>query len=154
MQWVTTIGVRDQFRLGGLRSVARIFSPLHARKSSGFARILQSCFLARNGYLKNYANGRGCSPSPPPPPHTHTHLVRLWLYNSMMENRGKGGGDILDIFNLSWKLWSIGRSSNLYSEIHVEISRFNLLTKFKELKVVITVCACECVKCIFLVGVE
>ena len=34
------IGVRDQFRLGRLRSVARIFSPLLARKSSGFARIL------------------------------------------------------------------------------------------------------------------
>ena len=29
------IGVRDQFRLGGLRSVARIFYPLLARKSSG-----------------------------------------------------------------------------------------------------------------------
>ena len=38
--------VRDQFRLGGggLRSVATIFSPLLARKSSGFARILQTCF--------------------------------------------------------------------------------------------------------------
>ena len=34
-----TMGVRDQFRLGGLMSVARIFSPLLARKSSGFARI-------------------------------------------------------------------------------------------------------------------
>ena len=38
------IGVRDQFRVGGLRSVARIFSPLLARKSSGFARILPDFF--------------------------------------------------------------------------------------------------------------
>ena len=38
------IGVRDQFHLGGLRSVARIFSPLLARKSSGFARILPDFF--------------------------------------------------------------------------------------------------------------
>ena len=38
------IGVRDQFRLGGLRPVARIFSPLLARKSSGFARILPDFF--------------------------------------------------------------------------------------------------------------
>ena len=43
---VVTMGVRDQFRLGGLRSVARIFSQLLARKSSGFARILHD-FLAR-----------------------------------------------------------------------------------------------------------
>ena len=33
------IGVRDQFRLGGQWSVARIFYPLLARISSGFARI-------------------------------------------------------------------------------------------------------------------
>ena len=31
---IITIGVRDQFRLGGLRSVARIFPPLLARKST------------------------------------------------------------------------------------------------------------------------
>ena len=60
------IGVRDQFRLGGLRSVARIFYPLLARKSSGFARILHD-FLPEYGYLKNSMGG--CSPpSPPPPP--------------------------------------------------------------------------------------
>ena len=34
------IGVRDQFRLRGLRSVAQIFYPLLAQKSSGFAWIL------------------------------------------------------------------------------------------------------------------
>ena len=33
------IGVGNQFCLGGLRSVARIFSPLLARNSSGFARM-------------------------------------------------------------------------------------------------------------------
>ena len=41
----STIGVWDQFRLGGLRSVARIFSLLLARKSSGFARILHDFFF-------------------------------------------------------------------------------------------------------------
>ena len=65
-------GVRDQFRLGGLRSVARIFYPLLARKSSGFARILHDLFfifllLPEYGYFKN---SRGGSPSPPPPPRT------------------------------------------------------------------------------------
>ena len=60
------IGVRVQFRLGGLRSVARIFSPLLARKSSGFARILPD-FLPEYGYFQNSRGG--CSPpSPPPPP--------------------------------------------------------------------------------------
>ena len=42
------MGVRDQFRLGGLRSVARICSPLLARKSSGFARILHDFFFCPN----------------------------------------------------------------------------------------------------------
>ena len=42
------MGVRDQFRLGGLRSVARIFFPLLARKSNGFARILQDFFFCPN----------------------------------------------------------------------------------------------------------
>ena len=35
------IGERDQFRFGGLMSLARIFYPVLARKSSGFARILR-----------------------------------------------------------------------------------------------------------------
>ena len=65
-----TIGVRDQFRLGGLRSVARIFSPLLARKSSGFARILPD-FLPEYGYFEN-SRGGGCSPPPP-------RLVRLCI---------------------------------------------------------------------------
>ena len=63
-----SIGVRDHFRLGGLRSVARIFSPLLARKSSGFARILHDFFfffLPENGYLK-IPGGGGSSPRPPP----------------------------------------------------------------------------------------
>ena len=72
------IGVRDQFHLGGggLRSVARIFYPLLARKSSGFARILHGFFVPENCHLKN---SRGCTPSasPPPPP---PRLVRLWTY--------------------------------------------------------------------------
>ena len=62
------MGVRDQFRLGGLRSVARIFSPLLARKSSGFARILHDFFFwPEYGYLK-YSRGGGGQPAPPPPP--------------------------------------------------------------------------------------
>ena len=67
-----SIGVRDQFRLGGLRSVARIFSPLLARKSSGFARILPD-FLPEYGYFDN-SRGAAAPPTPPPPP---PRLVRL-----------------------------------------------------------------------------
>ena len=52
----------------GLRSVARIFSPLLARKSSGFARILPD-FLPEYGY---YKNSRGAAAPQPPP-----RLVRL-----------------------------------------------------------------------------
>ena len=50
------IGERDEFRSGwggGVKSLARIFSPLLARKSSGFARILLA-FWPENDYLKNY----------------------------------------------------------------------------------------------------
>ena len=57
------IDVRDQFRLGGLRSVARIFHPLLARKSRG---------LPENGYLKN---SRGCRP--PPPPRTPMKIMQF-----------------------------------------------------------------------------
>ena len=64
-----TIGVRDQFRLGGLRSVARIFSPLLARKSSSFARILPD-FLPEYGYFETFRGG--WAPPPPAP-----RLVRL-----------------------------------------------------------------------------
>ena len=46
------IGVRDQFRWGGggaLKFLARIFSPLLARKSSGFAQYYL-LFLPENRY--------------------------------------------------------------------------------------------------------
>ena len=54
------------------------FSPLLARKSSGFARITLDCLL-ENCYLKN---SWGCSPPPPPRP----MVVRLcaWLSNSLL----------------------------------------------------------------------
>ena len=67
------IGVRDQFRLGGLRSVARIFSPLLARKSSGFARILPD-FLPEYGYFENSRGAAAPPPPPPPPPRTPIKL--------------------------------------------------------------------------------
>ena len=63
------VGVRDQFHLGGLRSVARIFSPLLARKSSGFAQILH-VFLPEYGYLKNSRGAAAPPPPPSPPPRT------------------------------------------------------------------------------------
>ena len=72
------IGVRDhgdQFRLGGLRSVARIFSPLLARKSSGFARILPD-FLPEYGYFENSGGGGGLQPPPPQPPLPRTPMLR------------------------------------------------------------------------------
>ena len=52
------IGVRDEFRSGVLKSLARIFFPLLAQKLSGFARILPD-FLPENGYLKNSGGGGG-----------------------------------------------------------------------------------------------
>ena len=73
-----SIGVRDQFRLGGLRSVARIFSPLLARKSSGFARILLDFFFARICLFEKIQGGGGgaAAPSPPPPPPPRTPMNR------------------------------------------------------------------------------
>ena len=65
-----------QCRLGGLRSVAQIFSPLLGRKSRGFARIYITQFvLPENGYLDKYRVRWGGvrRPSPPPP-------VRLCLW--------------------------------------------------------------------------
>ena len=67
--------IRDQFCLGGLRSVARIFSPLLARKSSGFARILH--FLPENGYLKNSRGAAAPSPQPPPPA-SYAYASQQW----------------------------------------------------------------------------
>ena len=61
------IGIRDQFCFGELRSVARIFYPLLARKSSGIAQILHDFFfLPEYGHLKNYT-ARGSSPPPRTP---------------------------------------------------------------------------------------
>ena len=57
------IGVQDQLRLGGLRSVAQIFSPLLARNQvvSGFARILND-FIARKWIFEKFLLGL----QPPP----------------------------------------------------------------------------------------
>ena len=71
------IGVRDQFRLGGLRSVARIVSPLLARKSNGFAQILHA-FLPENGYLKN--SREAADPQPPPPPASYAYDITLIFF--------------------------------------------------------------------------
>ena len=57
-EYVTTsayIYTRDEFISGGgggLKSLARIFCPLLARKSNAFARIVPNC-LNENCYLKN-----------------------------------------------------------------------------------------------------
>ena len=72
---VISIGVRDQFYfLGGgeLRSLARIFYPVLARKSSGFAGILH-VFLPESCHFEN---SRGLHPPSPPPP----SLICLWWY--------------------------------------------------------------------------
>ena len=70
------IGVRDEFRSGGLKSLARIFFPLLAQKSGGFARILPE-FLPENGYLKNYRGG-----SPPQPHGIHgPYAYAAYNYN-------------------------------------------------------------------------
>ena len=78
------IGVWDHFRLGGLRSVARIFYPLLARKLSGFARILHE-FLLEYGYLKN-SRGGGAGADPPPPPASYAYApLRLGIWNAALE---------------------------------------------------------------------
>ena len=67
----SSIDVRDQFHLGGLRSAAaRIFYPLLARKSLWFCLNITWFLPGKNGYLNNY---RGLQPPPltiPPPPRT------------------------------------------------------------------------------------
>ena len=65
------ISVRDKFRSGGLKSLARIFFPLLALKSSGFARILPD-FLPENGYLNNC--GKAAAPLSP--------MGRIYAYAS------------------------------------------------------------------------
>ena len=97
--------IRDQFRLGGLRSVAPIFSPLLARKSSDFALILHA-FLPENGYLKKLKGA--AAPPPPHPPHTPmiaceslcnvttffsvyrgTYVGDVWIYTLRCQNGSK-----------------------------------------------------------------
>ena len=86
-----SIGVRNQFRLGGLRSVARIFFPLHARKSSGFARILPDV-LPEYGYLEYLEYGyipgglQPPSPPPPPPPASYAYEFETLLRKSCSSN--------------------------------------------------------------------
>ena len=76
------IGVRDEFRSGVLKSPARIFPPLLAWISSGFARILPA-FLPENGYLNN---SRGAAvPPPPPQPHgPYAYEFRGHIYVAVM----------------------------------------------------------------------
>ena len=69
-----TIGVRDQFRLGGLRSVARTFYPLLARMC--FAQILHDFFFCPKMAIWKILGG-SLQPSPPPPPPRPSRLVRL-----------------------------------------------------------------------------
>ena len=55
------ISVRDKFRSGGgLMSLARIFFPLLARKSNGFARILV-IFFVRKWLFQNSRGGGGAT---------------------------------------------------------------------------------------------
>ena len=62
------------------RSVARIFSPLLARKSSGFARILPD-FLPEYGYFEN---SRGAAAPPPPPPASYAYDGISDIMNSLL----------------------------------------------------------------------
>ena len=91
-------------------AVARIFSPLLARKSIGFALILHA-FLPENGYLNNF---RGLQPPPPPPP----RLVRLCFYMYLMADLQNNTQWI----NLS-KLWNY--STFAYVPKHEQHSPMN-----------------------------
>ena len=86
--WLWIMGVQDQFRLGGLRSTARIFSPLLARISSGFAR---HDFLPEYGYLENSRGAAAPHPQPPPPP---PHTPMLWMITNLQTND----------YNINWNV--------------------------------------------------
>ena len=77
-----SIGVRDQFRLGGggWGQWARIFSPLLAWISSGFARILIFFFfLARKWLFEKFRGGGGL-----PPPRTPMHeIIKLCFHKDI-----------------------------------------------------------------------
>ena len=82
------IGVWDKFHSRGAEVIsARIFCPLLARKSSGFALILPE-FLPENGYLKNCRGGGGCSPPQPHGPYAYRGgggqgRCGVWKYGTM-----------------------------------------------------------------------
>ena len=58
------LGVRDQFRLGELRSVVRILIHCLPENQVVLPEYYMIFFSSENGHLKNY---RGVSPQPPPP---------------------------------------------------------------------------------------
>ena len=62
-------------RLGGLRSLARIFYPLLARKSTGFARILHDFLFARKWLFEKFVGGGGAAA--PSPLALYTHICEL-----------------------------------------------------------------------------
>ena len=76
-EWQGNISIRDEVRLRGLKSLARIFFPLLARKSSGFARILPDFFMPENCYLKY---SRGVAAPPPPQPYgPYAYAEKEWV---------------------------------------------------------------------------
>ena len=76
---VLNIGVRDQCSLGGAEvSCPNIFT-IAARKSSGFARILQT-FLPEIGYMKISRGGGGGVLQPQPQPRTPMFLNTTQVY--------------------------------------------------------------------------
>ena len=71
---------------GGLKSLTQIFSPLLARKSSGFAQILLA-FMPENGYLKNSGGGGSAAPLVP-------YLLCLSWWNKREVKEGGGAWEM------------------------------------------------------------
>ena len=93
VKWHNPISVRDEFRSGGLKSLALIFSSIACTQIKWFCPNIIPAFLPENGYL---INSRGAAA----PPQPHGPYIRLCIYqfptsplfNFFYSNQGMGGG--------------------------------------------------------------
>ena len=107
----------------GLRSVARIFSPLLARKSSGFARILHDCFARK----RLFENSRGLQPPAPLP---RPRLVRslqiyIFMHNCYSDKLPSSLNNYFDL-NCSVHVYN-RRNKNNSTHLYSELNYLNLL---------------------------
>ena len=111
------LGVYGTVRGWGLKSLARIFSPALARKSSGFARILLFS-VARKWQFEKF-----CSSTPPPPP--PPRLVRQWLYVVIFHNNILKDGN----HDYSFQIFLSQLSQHYVTESHWTFPVNDVMTK-------------------------